>query len=69
LKKIDRIKNNPVESFVDMLERLDNEDHGNMTKEEWDTLKDKWMKVYWEIKHNEKNPLLMSYEDIQGMYK
>jgi len=26
------------------------------------------MKVYWEIKHQEKNPLLMSYEDIQKMY-
>jgi len=69
MKKIDRIKNDPVESFTDMLARLDSEDHGNMTKEEWDQLKDKWMKVYWEIKHNEKNPLLLSYEDMQKLYQ
>jgi len=37
-------------------------------KEDYDGLKDKWMKVYYEIKHQEKNPLLMSYEDIQKMY-
>lgn len=51
-----------------MLERMDTEDHGHMSKEDYDALKDKWMKVYWEIKHQEKNPLLMSYEDIQRMY-
>jgi hypothetical protein len=63
-----RIKNNPNEGFLEMLKRLDEEDHGKMTKEEWDSLKDKWMKVYDEIKHKEKNPLLLSYEDIQKMY-
>lgn len=62
------IANNPNEGFLEMLERLDKEDHGKMTKEEYDALKDKWMKVYWDIKHNEKNPLLMSWEDIQKMY-
>jgi len=63
-----RIKNNPNEGFLEMLERLDKEDHGSMSKEEYDALKDKWMKVYWEIKHNEKNPLLLSYEDISKLY-
>jgi len=67
MKKI-KIKNNPDEGFLEMIERLKTEDHGKMTKEEWDTLVDKWMKVYWDIKHNEKNPLLMSYEDIKKMY-
>jgi len=63
-----RIKNNPNEGFLEMLERLDKEDHGSMSKEEYDALKDKWMKVYWDIKHNEKNPLLLSYEDISKLY-
>jgi len=63
-----KVLNNPNEGFLEMLKRLDEENHGAMTKEEWDTLKDKWMKVYWEIKHKEKNPLLMSYEDISKMY-
>lgn len=51
-----------------MLERMDKEDHGSMSKQDYDGLKDKWMKVYYKIKHQEKNPLLMSYEDIQKMY-
>jgi len=63
-----RIKNNPNEGFLEMLERLDKEDHGSMSKEEYDALKDKWMKVYCDIKHNEKNPLLLSYEDISKLY-
>lgn len=52
-----------------MLDRLDHEDHGKMTFDEWNELKAKWMKVYTEIKHKEKSPLLLSYEDIQGLYK
>jgi hypothetical protein len=68
MKKIN-FKNNKQESFVEMLQRLDTEDHGSMTREEYQELKDKWMGVYTDIKNKEKNPLLMSYEDIQGMYK
>ncbi len=63
-----RVKNISGEGFLEMLERMDKEDHGSMSKQDYDKLKDKWMKVYWEIKHQEKNPLLMSYEDIQKMY-
>ena len=63
-----RVKNISGEGFLEMLERMDTEDHGAMSKEDYDALKDKWMKVYWEIKHQEKNPLLMSYEDIKDMY-
>lgn len=63
-----KVKNISGEGFLEMLERMDTEDHGHMSKEDYDKLKDKWMKVYWEIKHQEKNPLLMSYEDISRMY-
>jgi len=63
-----KVKNISGEGFLEMLERMDKEDHGSMSKEDYDALKDKWMKVYWEIKHQEKNPLLMSYDDIKGMY-
>lgn len=59
------IKDNK-ESFPEMLLRMEIEgDHGSMTKEEWDTLKDKWMWYFNEIKQREKNPLLMSWEDIE----
>jgi len=60
---------NKQESFLEMLDRMDTEDHGAMTREEYQTLKDKWMSVYTEIKNKEKSPLLMSYEDIQRMYQ
>ena len=63
-----KVKNISGEGFLEMLKRMDKEDHGSMSKQDYDGLKDKWMKVYWEIKHQEKNPLLMSYEDIQKMY-
>lgn len=69
MKKSERVLNDPKESFTEMLDRLDHEDHGKMTFDEWNELKAKWMKVYTEIKHNEKSPLLLSYEDIQGLYK
>jgi len=63
-----KVKNISGEGFLEMLERMDKEDHGSMSKQDYDGLKDKWMKVYYKIKHQEKNPLLMSYEDIQKMY-
>lgn len=54
------------EDFVTMVNRMEAEgDHGMMTKDEWDALKSKWMDVYYEIKNNEKSPLLLSWEDIQ----
>ncbi len=60
------VNNNNNESFTEMLQRMEIEgDHGQMTKEQWDMLKAKWMNVYTEIKNKEKNPLLMSWEDIQ----
>lgn len=62
-----RIKNDPTEGFVEMLARMDNEDHGKMTKDEWDTLKAKWMNVYTEFKLKAKSPLLFTWEDIQEM--
>ena len=49
-----RVKNISGEGFLEMLERMDKEDHGAMSKEDYDQLKDKWMKVYWEIKHQER---------------
>jgi len=45
-----RIKNISGEGFLEMLERMDKENHGSMSKEDYDGLKDKWMKVYYEIK-------------------
>jgi hypothetical protein len=57
------------ESFPEMLARMQSEgDHGQMTKEEWDKLVAKWMTLYKGIKDTEKNPLLMSYEDVSKMY-
>jgi hypothetical protein len=53
-----------------MIARMESEgDHGMMTKDQWDTLKSKWMDVYTEIKNREKKPLLMSWEDIQKINK
>ena len=60
------VKTTTNESFTEMLQRMEIEgDHGQMTKEDWDKLKNKWMGVYTEIKNKEKNPLLLSWEDIQ----
>lgn len=42
-------------------------DHGMMTKDDWDQLVNKWMGVYNEIKQKEKNPLLLSWEDIESI--
>ena len=61
-----KIKTDSKESFPEMIARMQSEgDHGRMTKDEWDALCNKWMGVYTEIKNKEKNPLLMSWEDIE----
>lgn len=58
------------EGFVEMIARMESEgDHGMMTKDDWDVLKAKWMDVYYEIKNKEKNPMLLSWEDIRDLHK
>lgn len=57
------------EGFVEMIARMEAEgDHGMMTKADWDELKAKWMDVYTEIKNKEKNPMLLSWEDIRDLH-
>lgn len=61
-----KIETNSKESFPEMIARMESEgDHGRMTKEQWDTMKTKWMDIYKDIKDHSKSPLLMSWEDIQ----
>lgn len=61
-----RIKKDNSEGFEEMVIRMEAEgDHGLITKDNWDELKNKWMEIYYSIKNSERNPLLLSWEDIE----